>query len=114
MNKQQLASKLSQSRKLSRIPLSKDQRKQYRKKLEDKLNALGLKDESILIQTGKYKQSLTVRDGKVAVVKVPLVRASNPHRNLIKKLLKLSVNEVERFLNTDFNKKEILDEAEQE
>lgn len=97
-----------ESNKFSRISLSKDEIKLYRKLLEKKLNEINLVDRVIFVNTDKKKSQLTFNQvtKKIEQVQIPVTRGSNPHRNLIKKLLRLSVGEVQRFLDTDFSEKE--------
>jgi len=99
-----------------KVSLTKAQIRFYKPLLISKIEGLGLKDEQNQVPTGHFKpaQMVDPETNKVKRVNAPTMRISNPQRNLLKKLLKLSVEEVEHFLNTNFNKKEDNNTEEQE
>jgi hypothetical protein len=88
---------------ISRIALSAKEVKKYKKLVEAKLDAMGVSGSPVMVKTNKMKTVRYVENGEVKKARVPLNRLSNFKANLVKKLMKLSVSEVERFLAQQFD-----------
>jgi hypothetical protein len=83
--------------------LSKKQRKHWKKVLEVKFDQMGIADEILLVPTGKTVNRVLQRpDAPNVPYQRPVVTASNTRRNVMKKLLKLSESEIERFIAQQF------------
>lgn len=83
--------------------LSKKQRKYWKKVLEVKFDQMGITDEILLVPTGKTAtRVLRQPDAPDIPYQRPVVTASNTRRNVMKKLLKLSESEIERFIAQEF------------
>ena len=97
--------------------LTKKQIKLYKPMIKSKLEEMGVKSEIGYTQTGSFRMApkLIQEDGKMEVkqVKTPNYRASNLHKNLTKKLLKLSPEAIEKFLETAIPSKEESEDVSQ-
>jgi len=98
------------------MALTKRQIKLYKPMIKAKLDEMGVKSELGYTQTGSFRMAPKVvqTEGKIEVkqVKTPNYRASNLHKNLTKKLLSLSPEAIEKFLETAIPQKEELGNAE--
>lgn len=88
------------------MALTKKETKHYKPLIIRKLEEMKVKNEVGYTQTGTFRYAKQlVPDGegkfKVQTSKVPNYRASNLQKSLVKKLLALTSNEVERFLATE-------------
>lgn len=83
-----------------RTPLSAKEVKHYRKLVEAKLEAMGVSDQTVMVTTNKTKWMYYIDriTRKPTRAQVPVHRLSNFKKNLVKKLMQLSVKEVEVFL----------------
>lgn len=89
--------------------LTKKEKKHYKKLINKKFDEMGLSNGMEMRHTGKFALKTInapwMAEGKMTYKK-PVFVAKNTRKNLMKKLLDLSVVEVERFLSTEFEKKE--------
>lgn len=90
------------------MALTKKEMRKYKPLIVKKIEDLGMKSELQYTKTGFKKTVDIPRPSGFGTEKrtFDTYRATNLQRNLLKKLLKLSVGEVERFLSQDFSEKE--------
>lgn len=93
------------------MSLTKKQTKYYKPLILKKLEEMGVKQEIGYTQTGTsrvvpYLNNEVEGEPKVERKKVPNYRASNLYKSLTKKLLKMPVESIEKFLSTEVGKKE--------
>ena len=93
------------------MSLTKKQIKHYKPLILERLEKMGVKQEIGYVQTGTsrlapYLNTEVEGEPKVETKRVPNYRASNLHKNLTKKLLKMSVESIEKFLNAELGNKD--------
>jgi hypothetical protein len=88
--------------------------KKYRKQIKQKLDSMGLKNETLMLSGDKEKtmvQFQTDKEGNMVLseagepvrknVYVKLKQLSNPYKSTLKKLLRLEEKEIKQFLKQE-------------
>lgn len=88
-----------------RTPLTAKEVKYYRKLIIAKLETMNVKNQVLMQATGKARtvKYFDQKEQKIKTARLPLNRLANLQKSLVKRLLKLSKSEVERFLDQEFS-----------
>jgi hypothetical protein len=78
--------------------LTNSQKHNFKKRLQLKLEALGIKDETVSKQIGKKPVAID-KDGQF--IYAPVFQLQNIQQQMINKMLKHSSDTIEKFLNLD-------------
>jgi len=86
------------------VKLTKKQTKRYKALITEKLDEMNIKNEIGYTKTGSFREVVVPyharKEGEPQIQTLPNYRAANLRKNLTKKLLKMSPEAIDRFLDT--------------
>ena len=76
-------------------------RKRNKQQVRNQLLKAGYKDRTVSVPNGCKRQRVVMVEGKAKLILVEMVTCRNLVRNMTRKILKMPVKEIQRFLSLD-------------